>query len=79
MALRIREVANEHGVPIFEAPPLARALYASAEIGDEIAERLYVAVAQVLTYIYQLDAYVAGRSTEPERPVIEIDETAEED
>ena len=78
MALKIREVANEHGVPIFEAPPLARALYASAEIGDEIAERLYVAVAQVLTYIYQLDAYVAGRSNEPERPVIEID-PADED
>ncbi len=78
MALKIREVANEHGVPIFEAPPLARALYASAEIGDEIAERLYVAVAQVLTYIYQLDAYVAGRSNEPERPVIEIDQPDED-
>ncbi len=79
MALKIREVANEHGVPIFEAPPLARALYASAEIGDEIAERLYVAVAQVLTYIYQLDNYVAGRTSEPERPVIEIDESADEE
>lgn len=79
MALKIREIANEHGVPIFEAPPLARALYASAEIGDEIAERLYVAVAQVLTYIYQLDNYVAGRTSEPERPVIEIDDPADED
>ena len=79
LALRIREIANEHGVPIFEAPPLARALYASAEVGDEIAERLYVAVAQVLTYIYQLDNYVAGRSSEPERPVIDIDEAADED
>lgn len=78
MALKIREVANEHGVPIFEAPPLARALYASAEIGDEIAERLYVAVAQVLTYIYQLDAWVAGRNAEPERPIIDIDETVDE-
>jgi flagellar biosynthetic protein FlhB len=79
MALKIREIANEHGVPIFEAPPLARALYASAEIGDEIAERLYVAVAQVLTYIYQLDNYVAGRTAEPERPEIDIDELAGED
>lgn len=74
MALKIREVAAEHGVPLFEAPPLARALYASAEIGDEIAERLYVAVAQVLTYIYQLDAYVAGQANEPERPEIEIND-----
>jgi flagellar biosynthetic protein FlhB len=79
MALKIREIANEHGVPIFEAPPLARALYASAEIGDEIAERLYVAVAQVLTYIYQLDQYVAGRTRPPERPEIKIDELADED
>jgi flagellar biosynthetic protein FlhB len=79
MARKIREIANEHGVPIFEAPPLARALYASAEIGDEIAERLYVAVAQVLTYIYQLDNYVAGRTAEPERPVIDIEELADED
>jgi len=78
MALKIREVASEHGVPIFEAPPLARALYASAEIGDEIAERLYVAVAQVLTYIYQLDAYVAGSTTEPERPIIDIDPVDED-
>ncbi len=78
MALKIREIAGEHGVPIFEAPPLARALYASAEVGDEIAERLYVAVAQVLTYIYQLDNYVAGRTKEPERPVIDIDEAGED-
>ena len=78
MALKIREVAAEHGVPLFEAPPLARALYASAEIGDEIAERLYVAVAQVLTYIYQLDAYVAGQANEPERPEIEITDPDDE-
>ena len=74
MALRIREIATEHGVPIFEAPPLARALYAGTEIGDEIEERLYVAVAQVLTYIYQLDRYLAGVGTAPDRPEIDIDE-----
>lgn len=75
MALKIRTIAAEHGVPIFEAPPLARALYASAEIGDEIAERLYVAVAQVLTYIYQLDRHMSGLAGAPERPDIRIDET----
>lgn len=76
LALKIREIANAHGVPIFEAPPLARALYNHTEIGDEIAERLYVAVAQVLTYIYQLDRYVAGTAQVPDRPDIEIDEDA---
>ncbi|MEM8769315.1 MAG: EscU/YscU/HrcU family type III secretion system export apparatus switch protein, partial [Pseudomonadota bacterium] len=74
LALKIREIATEHGVPVFEAPPLARALYGSTEIGDEINEKLYVSVAQVLTYLYQLDAYVAGRGLPPTRPEIEIDE-----
>jgi flagellar biosynthetic protein FlhB len=54
VAARIREVASESLVPVFEAPPLARALFRSVEIGEEIPATLYVAVAQVLTYIYQL-------------------------
>jgi flagellar biosynthetic protein FlhB len=54
IAARIREVATENLVPIFEAPPLARALFKSVELGGEIPASLYVAVAQVLTYIYQL-------------------------
>jgi flagellar biosynthetic protein FlhB len=54
IAARIREIATDSLVPIFEAPPLARALFKSVEIGGEIPATLYVAVAQVLTYIYQL-------------------------
>lgn len=54
IALKIRTVALENDVPLFEAPPLARALYASTEIGDEIPENLYLAVAKVLAYVYQL-------------------------
>jgi len=54
IALKIRTVARENDVALFEAPPLARALYASTEIGDEIPENLYVAVAKVLAYVYQL-------------------------
>jgi flagellar biosynthetic protein FlhB len=54
LAARIREVATEHGVAIVEAPPLARALYRSVELGREVPAALYVAVAQVLTYVYQL-------------------------
>jgi flagellar biosynthetic protein FlhB len=56
-AARIREIATEHGVPILEAPPLARALYTHTEIGDAIPEALYTAVAEVLAYIYQLRRY----------------------
>src|SRR6185437_10005550 len=54
IAARIREIATEHSVPIFEAPPLARVLYRNVDIGGEIPTSLYQSVAQVLTYIYQL-------------------------
>lgn len=61
IALKIRSVATRHDVAIFEAPPLARALYASTEINREIPENLYVAVAKVLAYVYQLRTAPAGR------------------
>src|SRR5574343_245661 len=54
VALKIREIAGEHAVPILEAPPLARALYKHSEIDAEIPSALYNAVAEVLAYIYQL-------------------------
>jgi flagellar biosynthetic protein FlhB len=57
LALRIREIAVEHDVPILEAPPLARALYTHTELGDEIPHALYNAVAEVLAYVYQLRRY----------------------
>ena len=72
LAKRIREIAEEHGVPVFEAPPLARALYDGSEVGDEIAEHLYVGVAQVLTYIFQLDHFVAHGGVEPEPPEVDV-------
>lgn len=54
VAARIRETALEHNVPLFEAPLLARALYASTKLNDEIPAGLFLAVAQVLAYIFQL-------------------------
>ena len=71
IAARIREIATGHAVPIFEAPPLARALHQSVEIGSEIPASLYVAVAQVLTYIYQLKAARSWGGRAPEPPVID--------
>lgn len=64
-ALKIREIAKEHNVPQMQAPPLARALYTHTKIGDEIPEGLFVAVAQVLAYIYQLDMFVKGQGPKP--------------
>ena len=54
VALKIREVARASDVPLFEAPLLARALYATSRIGDEIPPDLYMAVARVLAYLFQL-------------------------
>jgi flagellar biosynthetic protein FlhB len=54
VALRIREIAREHGVPIIENPPLARALHKHAEIGDVIPAALFEAVAEVLAYLIKL-------------------------
>ena len=54
MALRIRTIALEKGIPLVENPPLARALYKSVEVGREIPPNLYRAVAEVLAYIYRL-------------------------
>jgi flagellar biosynthetic protein FlhB len=57
VALEIRRIADEHGVPIVPDPPLARSLHASVEIDREIPEELYQAVAQLLAFVYRL----AGR------------------
>ena len=54
IALKIREKAREHGIPIVENRPLARGLYDTAEIGDTIPGPLFAAVAEVLAYVYQL-------------------------
>lgn len=71
IAARIREIATESNVPIFEAPPLARALHRHVEIGAEIPSNLYVAVAQVLTYIYQVKAARNYGAVMPQRPNID--------
>jgi flagellar biosynthetic protein FlhB len=60
VAHRIREVADRHRVAIVSAPPLARALYREGQLGKEIPVRLYAAVAQILSYVYQLRAWRAG-------------------
>jgi flagellar biosynthetic protein FlhB len=74
VAARIREVAGENRVPIFEAPPLARVLYRNVDIGQEIPSNVYVAVAQVLTYVFQLKAAAKAGMQPPEKPVVEVEE-----
>jgi flagellar biosynthetic protein FlhB len=65
IALKIRDLAKDSKVPVLQAPVLARALYAHTEIDREIPAQLFAAVAQVLAYVYQLRAAMAGRGPEP--------------
>ena len=54
MAMKIRQIAIEHGIPILERKPLARALYKLVDVGQEIPEQFYSAVAEILAYVYEL-------------------------
>jgi flagellar biosynthetic protein FlhB len=66
MALKIREIASEHQILLLESPALARSIYYSTELEQEIPAGLYLAVAQVLAYVYQIRQYRAGRGKRPD-------------
>ncbi|MFG0834885.1 flagellar biosynthesis protein FlhB [Aeromonas bivalvium] len=66
VALKIREIGREYEIPILPSPALTRAIYHSAEIGQEIPEGLFAAVAQVLAYVYQLKKFRRGRGRRPQ-------------
>ncbi|CAI8816225.1 MULTISPECIES: flagellar biosynthesis protein FlhB [Pseudomonas] len=66
IALKIREIANEHKIQVLESPALARSIYYSTELEEEIPAGLYLAVAQVLAYVYQIRQYRAGKGKPPE-------------
>ncbi len=68
VAAKIREIALEHKVPLLEAPALARALHYHTELGDEIPQALYTAVAEVLAYVYQLRVYGEQGGVMPDQP-----------
>jgi len=68
VALRIRELAAGHGVPVLEAPPLTRALYRHTRLDDEIPAALYTAVAEVLAWVYRLKRWRAEGGEPPRAP-----------
>lgn len=74
MAGNIRRVAAAHDILILEAPPLARALYHTTDIGQEIPHGLYVAVAQVLAYVFQLRDVQKNGGKKPSRPKPDVPE-----
>ncbi|WP_374013893.1 flagellar biosynthesis protein FlhB [Pseudoxanthomonas koreensis] len=78
MAFRIRELGELHRIAVVSAPPLARALYREGELDKEIPVRLYAAVAQVLSYVYQLRAWRRGTApAAPQLGRVDVDEFAD--
>ncbi|GGP99779.1 flagellar biosynthesis protein FlhB [Shewanella ulleungensis] len=65
VAFKIREIAREHNVAIVSAPPLARAIYHTTKIDQQVPEGLFTAVAQVLAYVFQLRQYQKGKGRKP--------------
>ena len=65
LAMKIRDVAKHHAIPVLQSPMLARALYANSELNQDIPSSLYTAVAQVLAYVYRLRAAMRGEGPTP--------------
>ncbi|PSU82781.1 flagellar biosynthesis protein FlhB [Photobacterium phosphoreum] len=65
LALKIREIANKHNIDIVPAAPLARAIYYTTDLEQQVPDGLFVAVAQVLAYVFQLKAYRRGKGQKP--------------
>lgn len=68
LAMKIRDIAKNNSIPVLHSPMLARALYANAELDQDIPASLYTAVAQVLAYIYRLKAAMRGDGPMPGEP-----------
>jgi flagellar biosynthetic protein FlhB len=65
LAMKIRDIAKNNSIPVLQSPMLARALYANAELDQDIPSALYTAVAQVLAYVYRLRAAIEGQGPMP--------------
>lgn len=78
VAARIREIAQANGVPIFESPPLARSLYFTTDLGDEIPAGLYSAVAKVLAWVYRVRAAASEGAASPPAPSLAPEEIPHE-
>ncbi len=80
VAQKIREIAKANQVPVLSAPPLARAVFYSTEIDQQIPAGLYVAVAQVLAYVFQLNRFKRGKGQRPGKlPEIDIPDNLRRD
>ncbi|WP_300321142.1 flagellar biosynthesis protein FlhB [Idiomarina sp.] len=67
-AAKIREIALEYDIPLVQSPALARSVYHTTELEKEIPQGLFVAVAQILAYVYQLRLFKQGQAKRPKKP-----------
>lgn len=72
IAMKIRDIGKAHNIPVIQSPVLARALFAHAELNQDIPTSLYTAVAQVLAYVYRLKAALRGEALMPDEPPLPI-------
>jgi flagellar biosynthetic protein FlhB len=79
VAIKIREIARANDIEMVEAPPLARSIYYNAKIGEEVPSGLYVAVAQVLAYVFQLKQFRQRRRARPNMPDLPIPDDLQHD
>lgn len=68
VAFKIREIAEHYDVPILESPAVTRSLYNTTKIGQQIPDGLFIAVAQILAYVFQLEQYRKGQTSRPKVP-----------
>ncbi|CAG8998374.1 MAG: Flagellar biosynthetic protein FlhB [Candidatus Celerinatantimonas neptuna] len=68
VAFKIREIAEHYDVPVLESPAVTRSLYNTTKIGQQIPDGLFIAVAQILAYVFQLEQYRKGRTSRPKAP-----------
>ena len=71
-AAKIREIALEYDIPLVQSPALARSVYHTTELEQEIPQGLFVAVAQVLAYVYQLKMHQQGKAKRPNKPASDL-------
>ncbi|MGM0481697.1 MAG: flagellar biosynthesis protein FlhB [Pseudomonadota bacterium] len=71
-AAKIREIALEYEIPLVQSPALARSIYHTTEIEQEVPQGLFVAIAQILAYVYQLRMHKKGKGTRPKKPASDL-------
>ncbi|MFM2478322.1 flagellar biosynthesis protein FlhB [Celerinatantimonas sp. MCCC 1A17872] len=72
IAFKIREIAKHYEIPVLESPAVTRSLYHTTKVGAQIPDGLFVAVAQILAYVFQLEQFRKGQASRPRKPSTDL-------